>query len=281
MTPQPTHTEEIASILARVLEALGMPEESWTSQFAEPRHCPPDWPGSGFTCSHPQDLAPFIDHTVLKADATDETIDHLCEEARTHRFASVCVNTCHVSRCVHQLNQNTDADSCSLSRVCGVVGFPLGAAATAVKAAEAAYVVENGGTEVDMVINIGKLKSGDLRYVFQDILAVTKAAGPSNTVKVILETGLLTREEIIIGCLVSVLANTEFVKTSTGFGAGGATEEHVALMRQVVGPQLGVKASGGIRDAATTIRMIQAGANRIGTSNGVAIVSGGAAAASY
>ncbi len=281
MSVQPTHTEEISSILESVLQTLGMPVESWVSQYDEERQCPPEWPGPDFTCADSESLAPFIDHTVLKAESTDAAIDALCEEARAHRFASVCVNSCHVSHCVHELNQNTDADSCSLSRVCGVVGFPLGAAATAVKAAEASYIVENGGTEVDMVINVGKLKSGDLRYVFQDILAVTAAAGPTTTVKVILETGLLTRQEVITGCLIAVLANTEFVKTSTGFGAGGATEEHITLMRQVVGPQLGVKASGGIRDAETAIRMIRAGANRIGTSNGVAIVTGGISANSY
>ena len=281
MTVPTSHTDEISEILDQVLQTLDMPRESWTFQYSEKRNCLPAWPGADFTLTEAGTLAAYIDHTILKPDATDDAINQLCQEARIYRFASVCVNTCHVVRCVQQLNQESNGETCSLSRVCGVVGFPLGACATTVKAAEAAYAIKNGAAEVDMVINIGKLKSGDIRYVFNDILAVTAAAGPANTVKVILETGLLTRTEIITGCVLSVLANTEFVKTSTGFGHGGATEENIALMRQIVGPNLGVKASGGIRDTETALKMIRAGANRIGTSNGIAIVTGQSSNSTY
>lgn len=277
------HDTQIIDIRKSILTTLGMPEDAWTSQFDEPRlNSNPSWPGTDYTPSTPAELATFIDHTLLRADATDDEIIGLCQQATRHGFASVCVNSSHVPACTQHFLQTAKASPASHQpRVCAVAGFPLGAAATPVKASEVHYVIENGGNEVDMVLNIGKLKSGDIRYVFNDILAVTAAAGPANTVKVILETGYLTDEQIVTACTIAVLANVEFVKTSTGFGPGSATTEHVSLMRRVVGPSLGVKASGGIRDAGSALAMIRAGANRIGTSSGVAIITGAAGQFNY
>jgi deoxyribose-phosphate aldolase len=193
-------------------------------------------------------------------------IDKLCAEAKEHDFASVCVNPTWVKRCA-ELLKGTDV------KVCTVIGFPLGASTPAVKAAETRDAIANGAAEVDMVLNIGALKSGDLELVKADVKAVKEAAG-SVLVKVILETGLLTDEEKVTACKLCVEAGADYVKTSTGFGHGGATVEDIALMRKTVGPNIGVKASGGVRDRATALAMIEAGASRIGTSSGVAIVTG-------
>jgi len=211
-------------------------------------------------------LAKMIDHTLLKPDARRADLVKLCEEARKHRFASVCVNTTWVGLAKAMLS-GTDV------MVCAVVGFPLGAMAPTAKAYEAKQAVRAGASEIDMVINLGALKSQDYETVFEDICRVVKASAPSG-VKVILETGSLTDEEKIIGCTLSKLAGAAFVKTSTGFGKGGATVEDVALMRRVVGDRMGVKASGGVRSAADVEKMKQAGATRIGASASVAIVSG-------
>jgi deoxyribose-phosphate aldolase len=211
-------------------------------------------------------LNKYIDHTLLKPETTAAMIDKLCAEAREHNFASVCVNPYWVKRCA-ELLKGTDVN------VCTVIGFPLGANTPAVKAAETRDAIANGATEVDMVLNIGALKSGDLELVKEDVKAVKEAAG-SVLVKVILETGLLTDEEKVTACKLCVEAGTDYVKTSTGFGHGGATVEDVALMRKTVGPNVGVKASGGVRDRAAALAMIEAGASRIGTSSGVAIVTG-------
>jgi len=222
------------------------------------------------------DLARMIDHTLLKPDATREDVVKLCEEAKAHHFASVCVNTTWVPLCRTLLGG-------SGVMVCAVVGFPLGAMAPTAKAYEAREAVRQGAQEIDMVLNIGALKSRDYETVFEDICRVVKAAGKAG-VKVILETGQLTDEEKIIACSLSKLAGAAFVKTSTGFGKGGATVEDVALMRRVVGADMGVKASGGVRTQEDALRMRQAGANRIGASASVAIVSGGdkkAAAGGY
>ena len=215
----------------------------------------------------PADMAKLIDHTLLKPEASREEVVKLCEEARKHRFASVCVNTTWVPLCKAML-ANTGV------MVCAVVGFPLGAMTPAAKAYEAREAVRQGAREFDMVINIGALKSKDYETVFEDICRVVKASAPAG-VKVILETSSLTHDEKVIGCALSKLAGAAFVKTSTGFAKGGATVEDVALMRQLVGSDVGVKASGGVRTAEDVVKMAAAGANRIGASASVAIVTGG------
>ena len=214
----------------------------------------------------PADLAKLIDHTLLKPEATRDEVVKLCDEARKYHFASVCVNTTWVPLCKSLL-------AGSGVMVCTVVGFPLGAMLPTAKAYEARDAVRAGAQEVDMVINIGALKSKDYETVFEDISRVVKASAPA-AVKVILETSALTQEEKIIASSLSKLGGAAFVKTSTGFGKGGATVEDVALMRKIVGPDLGVKASGGVRTAEDVVKMAQAGANRIGASASVAIVTG-------
>lgn len=212
-----------------------------------------------------RDLASVIDHTLLRPEARAAEIERLCEEAATYGFATVCVNSSWIPLCTERLLR-------SPAKVCTVVGFPLGAACTEAKAAEAHWAMEQEADEIDMVLHVGQLKGGNRFYVGKDIEAVVRAAG-SCQVKVILETGLLSRDEIIAGCEIASEAGAHFVKTSTGFGPGGATAEDVRLMREVVGDRLGVKASGGIRDRATALRMIEAGATRLGTSASVAIVT--------
>jgi deoxyribose-phosphate aldolase len=211
-------------------------------------------------------LAGMIDHTLLRPDATRADVVALCEEARTHHFASVCLNTTWVPL-ARALLASSDV------MICAVVGFPLGAMTPTAKAYEAREAVRQGAHEIDMVINIGALKSRDYETVFEDICRVVKAAAPSR-VKVILETGSLTEDEKIVGCSLSKLAGAAFVKTSTGFGKGGATVEDVTLMRRIVGPKMGVKASGGVRTAEQVRQMAAAGATRIGASASVAIVAG-------
>jgi len=212
------------------------------------------------------DLAGMIDHTMLKADATAEDLRKLCEEARRFHFASVCVNSTNVGKAAAHLKG-------SGVMVCAVVGFPLGAMAPGAKAYEARDAVRAGAQEVDMVINIGALKGRDYATVLEDIRRVVEGARPAR-VKVILETGALTLEEKVVGITLSKLGGAHFVKTSTGFGQGGATVEDVALMRRLVGNELGVKASGGIRTREDAEKMVAAGATRIGASASVAIVTG-------
>jgi len=214
----------------------------------------------------PAEMAKLIDHTMLKPDATRAEVVALCEEAKQYRFASVCVNTTWVPLC-KALLAGTDVI------VCAVVGFPLGAMSPTAKAYEAREAVRQGAREIDMVINIGALKSRDYETVFEDICRVVKSAAPAG-VKVILETSALSHDEKVIGCALSKLAGAAFVKTSTGFGKGGATVEDVQLMRAIVGGEVGVKASGGVRTADDALRMAQAGANRIGASASIAIVTG-------
>jgi len=214
----------------------------------------------------PADLAKLIDHTLLKPEATRAEVSALCEEARKHRFASVCVNTTWVPLCKALLS-GTDV------MVCAVVGFPLGAMTPTAKAYEAREAVRQGAREIDMVINIGALKSRDYETVYEDICRVVKSSAPA-AVKVILETSALGHDEKVIACALSKLAGAAFVKTSTGFGKGGATVEDVALMRELVGGDVGVKASGGVRTAEDVLKMAAAGANRIGASASVAIVTG-------
>jgi len=211
------------------------------------------------------ELARMIDHTLLKTDATEDDVRRLCQEALEYGFASVCVQPVYVSLAARLLEG-------SPVKVCSVAGFPFGANLTETKAFEARAAVDDGAAEIDMVINVGALKSRDYRAVVSDIEGVVKAVGRDALVKVILETGLLTDDEKVTACRLSQEAGAHFVKTSTGFIAGGATEEDVRLMRETVGPEMGVKAAGGIRDAATALRMIAAGASRLGCSASVAVM---------
>ncbi len=214
------------------------------------------------------DLASMIDHTLLKADATTEQIAKLCYEAMKFNFASVCVNPTNV-RLSAQLLKGSSV------KVCTVIGFPLGATTPEVKAYEASNAIQDGAQEIDMVINIGALKSSDYQLVEDDIRSVVNVCHNELVLcKVILETALLTDEEKIKACVLSKAAGADFVKTSTGFGPGGATIEDVALMKEVVGSFVGVKASGGIRDQTKAKAMIEAGANRIGASASIKIVRG-------
>src|SRR5215213_7978762 len=224
----------------------------------------------------PQDLnlAKMIDHTLLKPDATQQEIAQLCFEARKYGFASVCVNPTWVSLCAQLLKGSS-------AKVCTVIGFPLGATSSETKAFEAETAIKQGATEIDMVINIGALKARDLETVAKDIRGVVNAAHARGIlVKVIIETSLLTDEEKTIASLVSKEAGADFVKTSTGFAGGGATVHDVELMRRTVGPQMGVKASGGVRTFEDAEIMIKAGATRIGASAGVKIIQGPSVGAS-
>jgi len=211
-------------------------------------------------------IAELIDHTLLKPEATADDIRRICDEARTHGFASVCVNPYWVPLVAEEL-------AGSKVKACAVVGFPLGANASAIKAAETLSAVEAGAREIDMVINIGELRAGDDGAVSMDIRAVVAAAHSGGAiVKVIIEAALLDDEQKIAACQLAKEAGADFVKTSTGFGPGGATVHDVELMRRTVGPEMGVKASGGIRTLEDLNAMVAAGANRIGTSSGVKIV---------
>lgn len=219
-------------------------------------------------------LAGMIDHTILKANATVADIEKLCAEANAYGFHSVCVNSSWVGKCADLLDG-------SGVEVCAVVGFPLGAMSSAAKAYETADAIASGATEIDMVINVGALLDGNLAVVQEDIAYVVDNAGDRALVKVIFETGYLTDEQIVQACECAVKAGASFVKTSTGFGPGGATVEHIRLMRANVPAEVGVKASGGVRDFATAVAMVEAGADRIGTSSGIAIVSGGESTSAY
>jgi len=212
------------------------------------------------------DLARYIDHTLLKPEAGESDIIKLCREALEYKFASVCVNASNV-KLADSFLHGTDV------KVCTVVGFPLGATTKEAKAFEAAQAIENGASEVDMVINIGALKSGKPDMVEEDIRAVADVCKGKALLKVIIETCLLTDAEKTTACELSKKAGANFVKTSTGFSTGGATAEDITLMRRIVGPEMGVKASGGIRNLETALRMIEAGATRIGASASISIVN--------
>lgn len=213
-----------------------------------------------------KNMAQMIDHTALKPDTTKEMIDKLIDEAKEYGFKSVCINPYWVNYASKALKDYPD------TKVCTVIGFPLGANTKEVKALETKDAIANGATEVDMVINIGAMKSGDLDTVKADIAAVVDAANGQALVKVIIETCLLTDEEKGHACQLAVEAGADYVKTSTGFSTGGATVEDIALMRQAVGPDIGVKASGGVRTLNDANAMIDAGATRIGASSGIDIV---------
>ena len=211
-------------------------------------------------------ISALIDHTLLKPEATHDQITQLCEEAREYGFAAVCVNPTNVKLAAELLKGSPVA-------VCTVIGFPLGATLPEVKAYEAQQTIHHGATEIDMVINIGALKSEDYELLEQDITAVARTCHDNGAIcKVIIEAALLTEEEKITACQLAKKAGSDYVKTSTGFGPGGATVEDVTLMRRVIGPSMGIKAAGGIRTLETAKKMIEAGATRIGTSSGVKIV---------
>ncbi|SJZ78512.1 deoxyribose-phosphate aldolase [Garciella nitratireducens] len=213
-----------------------------------------------------QNIARYIDHTLLKPEVSKQQIEKLCQEAKEYGFYSVCVNPIWVKEAANQLkNSNV--------KVCTVIGFPLGATTSEVKAFETQNAIDNGASEVDMVIAIGKLKAGEYTAVQQDISAVVNAAKGKALVKVIIETCLLTDQEKVKACQLAVEAGADYVKTSTGFSTGGAKIEDIRIMRKTVGNDIGVKASGGIRDRETALKMIEAGASRIGASASIAIVT--------
>ncbi|MGF7058737.1 deoxyribose-phosphate aldolase [Brassicibacter mesophilus] len=212
-------------------------------------------------------IASFIDHTILKPDTTKEMVRKVCEEAKKYNFASVCVNPYYVKYVSEQLSGTN-------VKVTSVIGFPLGSSTKEIKALEAKNAIENGAHELDMVINVGALKDKDYDIVREDIKAVVEAAKGKALLKVIIETCLLTDDEKVMACKLSKEAGADYVKTSTGFSTGGATEHDIKLMRETVGSEMGVKASGGIRDREKTEAMINAGATRIGASSSVAIVQG-------
>ncbi|WP_374034410.1 deoxyribose-phosphate aldolase [Bdellovibrio bacteriovorus] len=218
-------------------------------------------------------LSRYIDHTLLKPEAQTAQIEKLCAEAKEHNFFSVCVNTSYVKTCAELLKGSS-------VKVCCVVGFPLGAMDTVSKAFETKTAIANGAQEIDMVIQIGALKDRRLDYVRDDIKAVVQAAA-GHTVKVIIETSLLNQEDKTLACRAALEAGAHFVKTSTGFGGGGATVEDVKLMKSVVGSSMEVKASGGIKDAQQAKAMIDAGATRLGTSSGITIIQGGSVQGGY
>lgn len=220
------------------------------------------------------ELAKYIDHTQLKPDTTKEKIQQIIAEAKEYEFASVCVNPYWVSFC-HENLKDTSV------KVCTVIGFPLGATSTETKAFETKQAIKDGATEVDMVINIGELKSNNHDMVKKDIAAVVNAAKGRALTKVIIETSLLSEDEKIRACKLAKDAGADYVKTSTGFSGGGATVEDIKLMRQTVGSEMGVKASGGVRDLETTNAMIDAGATRIGASAGIDIINGNKGTSNY
>jgi deoxyribose-phosphate aldolase len=213
------------------------------------------------------EIARMIDHTLLKPDASSSEVKVLCTEASKHHFASVCINPCHVPLASNLLKD-------SGVKVCTVIGFPLGSGQSKTKAFETRLAVREGADEVDMVLNVGAALDGDWKKVEQDIRAVVDAADRKTVTKVILETCLLNDEQIVKASLMARKAGANFVKTSTGFSSGGATQEHVALMRRVVGAGMGVKASGGVRSLSDAVEMLESGANRLGASASVAIVGG-------
>jgi deoxyribose-phosphate aldolase len=217
--------------------------------------------------STPTNLAQYIDHTLLKPEATSAQVKQLCEEARTYSFFSVCVNSAWVPLCRETLGESD-------VKITAVVGFPLGANGSEVKAFEAAWAVEQGANEIDMVLSVGQLLEGNLEAVEQDIARVVKSVEGKAIVKVIMETGLLNDQQKITACELSEKAGAHFVKTATGFGPGGATADDIRLMRKHVSEKVSVKASGGIRDTETALAMIEAGAARLGLSAGVAIMKG-------
>jgi deoxyribose-phosphate aldolase len=222
----------------------------------------------------PTELAGYIDHTLLKPEAVESQFEQLCQEAIKYKFKSVCVNSSWVPFVAKKL-RGTGIE------ICSVIGFPLGGMDTRSKAFEARSAIASGATELDMVINVGALKSGNLKLVEEDIRAIKRACRSTTVLKVILETGLLTEAEKILACEIAKKADADFVKTSTGFAGSGATVADIALMRRIVGPAMGVKASGGIKTFDQAVALINAGANRLGCGASVAVITGAEAKGSY
>jgi deoxyribose-phosphate aldolase len=231
-------------------------------------------PGSTANAFLPSELARFIDHTLLKPEATEEQVNKLCDEAAKHHFYSVCVNSSWAEHCARRLG-GTEV------KVCAVVGFPLGAMDSRAKAFEARTAIANGADEIDMVMNVGAMKAKNLKLVREDMLSVRRACRTGIVLKVILETCMLTDEEKVLACRIAKDVEADFVKTSTGFNKAGATVADIALMRRTVGPKMGVKAAGGVRSYDDAVAMIGAGATRLGTSSGALIVSGQKSAGEY
>jgi deoxyribose-phosphate aldolase len=241
------------------------PTQGAPAQGESPRTtgtAPPELPGL-----RPAEVARYIDHTLLKPEASREQVDKLCEEAVEYGFYSVCVNTTWTAYCARKLRGKG-------VKVCTVVGFPLGAMDSRAKSFETRNAIENGANEIDMVMNVGALKSGDLKTVEEDIRWVLRACRQNTILKVIIENALLTDEEKVLACQIAKRAGAHYVKTSTGFASSGATVEDIALMRRTVGMEMGVKAAGGVRSYQDALAMIQAGASRVGASSSVAIVTG-------
>lgn len=257
----------IQKVVEEVLSRMGGAEASRPAVAAQA-------PTQGKGAFLPKDLAKYIDHTLLKPEATIDQVTSLCDEAATHHFYSVCVNSTWVEHCARRLGGTG-------VKVCAVVGFPLGAMDSRAKAFEARTAISNGATEIDMVVNVGALKAKDLKATREDMLAVRRACRVGIVLKVIIETCLLTDEEKVLVCQIAKDIGADFVKTSTGFNKGGATVDDIVLMRRTVGPKMGVKASGGVRSFEDAVKMIEAGATRLGTSSGVLLVSGQQGAANY
>lgn len=281
------NTEELIEVVTReVLAALGQGDPCADCQGSCAAHSPDrvrsvvanganrvSYHGQG--AEVPMDLAKYIDHTLLAPDATQQDVDVLCEEAREYGFASVCVNPTWVKRAAQNL-RGSDV------RVASVIGFPFGATLSEIKAMEARRVLRDGAKEIDMVINVGALKSGQHEVVQSDIAKVSDACHETGAInKVIIETSLLTDEEKVMASHLAQLAKADYVKTSTGYSGGGATVGDVLLMRETVGPKMGIKASGGVRSREDAEEMIAAGATRIGASAGIAIVTGGESSGQY
>jgi deoxyribose-phosphate aldolase len=258
--------EKITREILSKLEKMDTSKGSFKSQPADQKT------SSGAITA--QDVASIIDHTLLKPGATEDQFEKLCQEALEYKFMSVCVNSSWVPYVSKKLRGTS-------IKVCSVVGFPLGEMDSRSKAFETRTAIANGAHEIDMVINTSALKSGNLKLVEEDIRAIKRACRSTTLLKVIIETSLLTDAEKVIACEISKKVGADFVKTSTGFTGAGATVEDVALMRRTVGPKMGVKASGGIRDFKTAVAMIRAGATRIGAGGSVAIVSGATAQGNY
>ena len=255
-------TKEVMLRLNEKLGSQGTPDQGDIQQQASS------------TRISPAELAGYIDHTLLKPEAVESQFEQLCNEAVSYKFKSVCVNSSWVPFVAKKLRGTGII-------VCSVIGFPLGGMDTRSKAFEARSAMENGATELDMVINVGALKSGNLKLVEEDIRAIRRACRSTTILKVILETGLLTEAEKILGCEISKKAGADFVKTSTGFAGSGATVEDIALMRRIVGPDMGVKASGGIRTYDQAVALINAGATRLGCGSSVAVMTGAGTQGNY
>jgi deoxyribose-phosphate aldolase len=230
--------------------------------------------GSGGPAPLPSELARYIDHTLLKPEATEEQVNKLCEEAARHHFYSVCVNSSWAEHCARKLGGTG-------VKVCAVVGFPLGAMDSRAKAFEARTAIANGANEIDMVMNVGAMKAKNLKLVREDMLSVRRACRSGIILKVIIETCMLTDEEKVLSCQIAKDVEADFVKTSTGFNKAGATVADIALMRRTVGPKMGVKAAGGVKCFDDAVAMIRAGATRLGTSSGALIVTGGRSEGAY